>query len=1671
VEGLDTLRTVLRHEPQRLVGSGETFPMKVDGRVVETRVRLDPGPATTGDRSAATGPGRQIASEPASRSELGTDRTTARGPGWQPALGAQVGVTGGYGGVRFKPALPTEATTDTARTTVFDERTAKVTHGPDEELPVRVTLSVADRNGPIGGERAVAGRGQGWSYPVESVPDARRQPLEPGSGPRMSDVVPRTVTTREGAELPAQVAEMLRPDVSRVGAPGRQELAAFLSDHGLRSSFTAMTQDWVSSPPLISSDGRHTAQIQARIVPTVASRIGTLTGDLMTTNRRELVAEHTAKSEAGGELELTGGVRTSPRPIGAGASVSVTAAASAQREVRTTHVDIQRKAHLISGPIDLYDVGARLEVRVVSGPRSVDGMPHRISADTDAQLWMTPRQAADLGLGPSGPGPTPRSFRAYPPTHLTHNQGLGDARVSTLGSGPRELLTQVRSALGEVRGYGSLVPDPDAGPLPHGRTGRVAPATDVHRTLEAFLSGAHLASRMDSLLAGGIDQPFVRDGASGTTTVNVNVRARLSDLADAGPVPGSGVKVTSGHKLKLNHGVGTKRSVGIGFNAWTLFGAPLAVLSVVASVAGRYQWRQTTGAGPESSAQHVTKTGTDVHAVRGDITYDVTITEYHRSASWMRSLPVGRPGLHTPEVTTVARTGGPYGPRSLDPVRSRITLHVPADDMRGTPAGEPPAAPVVAAVADPHPLDGPTRTGTPLTPHSAVLAVGGADAIRDAAHAALVEAAGGDGVLSLPGGPGGKALSDGLSPERLRDDRALLDGGIVVQDLVHERRLADRTGAVRVDLTLENPRLVADGDRLPVSTERTQQAVSQGGWTVKSGQESTVEVGLRGGASVGDRSTVMSGAGGRGPTGLAQVQTDYTWSRTNGTADSAAGGAERSVAGGRRTYLVRADGVAHVVAESRQRNVLRDALSPAATGRAGREVRLPDAVHLRVDEQQARDWGLLPEPVGDTGPATDPAVALPDVGRHGLGSGTLENPRVLGEELGALADRLRTDGPDAVPRSTLGDSMAALQQTRAQLTGSAAHGLLGSVLGPGSSLLGSRPGLFGHTDSGLRVVAEPAGPPRLVEIVHDGAELKDKVTASRSADRYRTTTIGLRGSASATAGGREVAGVQQGSTTAVGIGPIATVGGSDAHKVTDADVVRTVRTTVSKGPSARVAVPVRLRLDLHQDGELRFTHTGETRDLIVRVPADDLSSVPATEAAGVPDTAGGPEHRPASDGSRDAALRWQRAGDPLPEEVRAASIGPDPGGLGRAVVSMLAEAGTDPRLHRPGGPVRTQLDALLSPEMWRSLVPRMLHGGAGLPALHSPYVGGPDVRVTVYARMSDLRTDGVSHTVDVAGAEQHDRTRETELSSSSQRGVGGALVPGGRDPVVGQGSTELTATGRDDTVRTDRPTVHDPVEDTKKGATRLVGGPTEYRVVVEVTHSGPWGSAQMLVGDVRQDSGLQLRMPEDEASSLLGALPEVVNRAGEQVRDAAAAWRAAEKQLEDATAARDELWWRADPGARAEVAATADPGAARHRADRSEDLLADLQFRIDALTSMLAADPLGAAHVRLGLDQALAEAAAVRRAVARDRALADVLDEIDATRAVRDRARAAWAAAKAALDRTLAPAAAHTGDSPAPSTTASPATAPSTAAPSTAALSAEDFDRIVNPGPPAPTVT
>ncbi|MDT7699076.1 MAG: hypothetical protein QOJ30_1401, partial [Pseudonocardiales bacterium] len=130
---------------------------------------------------------------------------------------------------------------------------------------------------------------------------------------------------------------------------------------------------------------------------------------------------------------------------------------------------------------------------------------------------------------------------------------------------------------------------------------------------------------------------------------------------------------------------------------------------------------------------------------------------------------------------------------------------------------------------------------------------------------------------------------------------------------------------------------------------------------------------------------------------------------------------------------------------------------------------------------------------------------------------------------------------------------------------------------------------------------------------------------------------------------------------------------------------------------------------------------------------------------------------------------------------------------------------------------------------------------------------------------------------------------------------------------------------------------------------------------------------------------------------------------------------------------------------------------------------------------MLAADPLGAANVRPGLDRAVAEADAVRRAIARDRALAEVLDEIDATRAARDRARAAWAAAKAALDRALAPAAAPTGDDPSPSTTAPsttapsatapPATAPPSAALSATALSAEDFDRIVNPGPPAPAVT
>ncbi|NMH97814.1 cell envelope integrity protein TolA [Pseudonocardia acidicola] len=1694
IRGLDMLSSVLRHDPQRLAGNGEAFPLTVRGQPFEARVRIEVTP-TSG--TGASGP--RVTSEPSVRGERGTDQTNTRAPGWQPSVSARFGAVGGYGGARVKFQLPSSTTTThAARATVGDERAIKASHDPEQDIPARVHISVTDRQGrPVGDGGAVPGTARGWSYPVEL--DAQPGPsrmLDDGSGATMTDVVPHSVRTDGGRDLHSQVAGLLPPKVTAMGAPGRQDLHTFLSDHGLRNRFTAMLHDWVSSPPLVSSDGRHRAQVQARLVPETGSRAGRLSGGLTADSRAEFVADRSAKSEGGGELELSGGARTSPHPIGGGGAMSVSVGGSAQRETRTTHIDVYRKAHTMSGPVDLHDLGMRLEVRVVVGPRN-DAPPHggSVTAGVDARVWMTPGQAAKVGLAAgadaAGSAAGPGGGTMHPPAYLAHGLGLGDARVRSLGSGPRDLLAQARSALAQVPGYRELVADPESGAVPHSRTSTVAPITDLHRTLENFLSHEHLSARMDSILAGGIDQPFVREGGTATTYVNLNVRGHLDGVTDTGPVSGSGLKVVSGGRARLGHTAGAKRSVGVGFSAWAVFGVPLALLSAVASLGGKYQWRRTTGAGPEIGDQFTTRTGSDVHEVQGRIRYEITVTEHHRAADWVRTLPVGKPGLHQPAVTTVVRTRGPGetgGTSLLEPLESPITLHVPADDLRSTPVDRPPAPPSTEPLPNPPRLDGPTEPGTPLSPHSSLLVVGGAATIKKAALDALGEATHGDEVLTLAGSSGAKALSDALSPERLITDRALLRGGIVVEDLVYERRLVDRVGAVRVAMTVENPTLIPDGDRLPVSTDRTQQAAALGGYTVKSGKESTWEFGVRGTGSVGDRThSAPMYAGDPAPmragdpprvVGSGQVSAELTLSRTTGTANSASAGGERSVlASGRRTFAVQADGLVTVTAQARLRNVVRDAVAPAPTGLAGRQVRLPGAVFLRVDEVQARAWGLLPAPLDRPGLGAGPHGA----GSHGAGSHTagheqpssptipgrpaldtvvLENPDILGDQLGALADRLRGSDSGPLPHSVLGDAMATLHRIREQLTETTAHGLLGSLLGPGVPLLNSEPRLLGHTDVEVRLVAKRIDPPRSLGLVHDGADIRDKVTSVQSDERTRATAIGIRGTTSATLGTRRPGPSHDGSS-ALAAGPTGTVGRSSAHKGTDSDVTRTVRITNSKGPSARFTMPVRLQVEVRSGGALQAQHVGRISDLVLRAPADDLSTLPQpprdtsppppSHPAPVP----GPDGKPSAARTHEAALTWQAQGSPLPEQLRVVSAGGGPAAVDHAVVSLLHEAGIDPRLTHPGGPVRHGLDALMSPEMWRALGPQMLRGGWTLPTLHSTEVGGPSVRVQIYARTTSPVTHGVSHSFDVTDGIRYREGRDTEFVTTRQRGAGGTLAPSGRQPIIGQGTADLGATVRSENTATPKAGGHEPNENTRSGATRLVGGPTEYRVVVEVDQRRPWSAPRVLVADVHQDAGLTLRMTEGEAEARFGPLPEPVSRHAEEVRDAAARWRTAEKALEKLTGERDALWWAAPPADRMIIAATGDAHTAEARAASGAEQLADLEFRVDALTAMVGADPLGSSALHAELTGAQAEVAALKARIARDGDLARVLRDHEKAGAARDQARAEWMRAKAALDQALA-AVADGGDAGG-NTTATVAVGDS--------LSAEDFDRIVNPGP------
>jgi hypothetical protein len=547
IRGLDLLLTVLEEDPETLRGGATPFELTVDRRPysVTLEVRPDTGRAHPVDAA----PKKQV--ERFQRNTLLAATARSHESGIRAGADANAGGQGGGGGLRGTYSA-VDRTTMESRAVVLEETSLTTEKGTPQELPARIEMVLSPPSGAAPTRLAVDGRVEGWSVDVTAHADpGPTRELGPGNAAGLVNAVPLTVTTPDLEGHVEGVKGQLHPSITAVGAPGRTDLGNFLSAAEQRRGFARLVAGWVTSPPLVSADGRMTGAVQARLVPVLSTPFGTTTVKTLSSHRLESGDVRTTRSRLGGDLELYGGYRFPAAPVGGQLGPYVHAAFRSERTTNVVHQTLIRRMLNHGGPLPVHDLEFRLETRVLHGATSRDVAP--LETGTAVRTTILPEHAARAGLTDpvSGPPPRPREL----PPYLSQGRGFGDAHVHSLGTAPQELLAQARRSVGNIRKYEALIPDPADGPqqAQRGRTPRVA--TDNSRTMETFLSESFLGSHMDSLIGSeGIDQTFIREGGRRDTFVNVNLTATMTSAADAGPLPDATLKNSYGTRTTVADG-------------------------------------------------------------------------------------------------------------------------------------------------------------------------------------------------------------------------------------------------------------------------------------------------------------------------------------------------------------------------------------------------------------------------------------------------------------------------------------------------------------------------------------------------------------------------------------------------------------------------------------------------------------------------------------------------------------------------------------------------------------------------------------------------------------------------------------------------------------------------------------------------------------------------------------------------------------------------------------------------------------------------------------------------------------------------------------------------------------------------------------------------------------
>lgn len=1489
---------------ESFLGQGRRSMVRVGEKWYEVHVKAEPDLASVGADQVTKQPqpstgdvndqNQVTHAQPQTDSTTGTVGTSYFGL-FPAGPYASVGATG-------QLALPSAEHTSTVTST--EQRVIRSAGDNDRaDVPVKYTVTVTDQSGGLTGA-TVDGRvsllvSQDLANLKPHVAPEVQAPPKPDWSEQIEFLTPEAVVLDEHA-LFKQVSGLLHPSVTKFGAPGRDALGEFVSRGGIRSVLgSALQGSPVVSNDLLSPHGTHRDAVQLQARPTEVELLGVVPGDseLRFNDSSVNGGSTAANSKSGLDVNgIFGGGATVPGAVGGVGGVSVSGSAKVT-QTSTSGTSVTAKSTVnAKGDVGLYKVKVDVDVTTASGEKAT------VEATAYVRMGLPEAKAQGLPV-PEG---TKDKFtdvgRRYEPPYLASAVAAGQARPGSF-SAAAKVQPQVENALRDRPGFAKFLPRWDKFQRDPNRSSRdVAERLANLRKLTSAFSPAALKSKMDSLVGPGVSVQLKRRGLFTDEYINVTVKAKLGPGRHLGQATGRSVKGSVATSPALNSSTTTEKGWSVGLEGRVIVPVSTAVTSLgISPTVTPVQYsdattRKNTG-GPTVTTTTSAGGSPDAQVFQHDVEFEVEVTSYTRNRPWVKRLTPGSPFRVTPTVSTVAKTGDP-GRTSLPKISGQLDLWVNdgsalkkdptefAPGRSGTVALTPSETPRIDE------LTGSRQPNQPKFLH--VEAVANTEVLRDEALRQLQRAAGGDGVLGLPGGEARKRVDRMFAPETFRSGLPrLLSQGVRSGGFRYERRVANRVGGLGMGLGLSNPKLVVTSDAGGSDT-----TYAGGG---KAGYEKSRKQAVEANAQLG----LTVRPDGSDTHGQGQLYGSLKWSpwtRTSGGSRELSASVDHvnRAPSGSRTVLVQYDADVRLVAESRQ-----ESLVNGSTSRSGADVKLPGAVFVRMTEDQAREQGLLPPLEPRTAPPGDlTSPALVGAQSSSLGAAVVEDAPDLSRLIRDARAQLGRTGDKLLPKSVLDDSMNNLQRSLDLTTPESITSLVDGALDGGVPLVLHDAGIV-STDSYQVLLRASVTSSEFLDVVHDGGEVDHVVntggTAKENSGHGSSYGGQFRGA------GR---GLFQSNPSKVSgyDGAYAGITGSKSKtdQTVTTDTKTTARTASAGGPAVRHRHDVRFELVVQRGGRTYPIVHQDTR-LTVRSSADDqkisFENQPARPAY-APRTS---ELTPAQS-TPERIGEWQRQGTgPLPPSALTEGLR-GAGAVRAGAVRALRLAGAGDGLTGPGTGAHNTLVSSVTNEMLQGNLPGMLSGPLDAPELHeSAVLKNGHGSVKVYARLVNPDLTGLSDSVKLEHSDQSSSTFTGEakqtVSGENQYnlGNGGLTDPDknshswggvdGRSPVGISDATSSAAGGQRSV--TDKP----------KGRTGLVGFDVEYRVVADLGHG------RTAAVEVRVPASTLVRMSDADLERLLGeALPDDLTRAQDAVKDAATGWRTAEEAVETAQREADDRW-------------------------------------------------------------------------------------------------------------------------------------------------------------------